>query len=293
MKNLLVSLLIAVTALSATAADQINLIVNGGPGSNSWLSARDVEPAFVATGFTVDIVSKPGAGGKLAVNYARQEHNYKNLLVVGGGIAKFETVVNTEFKSILDDYEFIGPVLSTPFILAVGPRQSSRTMDGIMSKSVLRIGSPNGAVEYLIKKMQKQHPGKIISVPYKDSGQTLTDLLGGHIDLMIDRQTFFSKNSQVNLTLLSNTTSSTINGIPSVNRWLKDLNISDNANGILISKNADPAYKKKVQTALNSHYNQAEVQNKLAKEGFTIIVNHDSAHNATLVTEIQQLKSAD
>ena len=202
MKRILAATLVA--TFSATAAAQswtpqknVELVVPNPPGGSNDKTARTVERILVTNKMiptTLSIVNRSGGGGSIAYTYVQQHPGDAHYLVVAGpalltnhitGVSKLHHTDLTAVASLFDDYT----------VFAVNAESSIRTGKDLVErlrkdpKSVTigfspLLGSHNHIAAGLLMKAIGGNARDLKVVAYKGSADAVTNLLGGHIDLV-------------------------------------------------------------------------------------------------------------
>lgn len=174
----------------------IRFIVPYSAGSGSDSAARliaDRLPALL--GQAVIIENKPGAGGVLGTALAATS-NPDGYTIVWGGIAPLAIAPALQktmpFDSIRD-FQPITRVAIAPLLLVARPKLGVNTVSELVAlvkskPNQLSYASPgSGTTSHLSMELLKQATGiQIAHVPYKGTTPGIADLLGGHVDVMID-----------------------------------------------------------------------------------------------------------
>ena len=201
-KNILAAAVLA--AFSANGAAQswapqknIELVVPNPPGGSNDKTARTVERILVTNKLipsTLAIVNKSGGGGSIAYTYVQQHPGDAHYLVVAGpalltnhitGVSKLHHTDLTAVASLFDDYT----------VFAVNADSAIRTGKDLVErlrkdpKSVTigfspLLGSHNHIAAGLLMKAIGGNARDLKVVAYKGSADAVTNLLGGHIDLV-------------------------------------------------------------------------------------------------------------
>lgn len=291
MTNFLKTLVLAAALFASVAAsaenNRIDIVVPGGAGSFGYTVAESLTPALKSAGLTINYAPKPGAGGKIAISYLRQRADSRDVLVAGSGIVKFETVASPEFESVLNDYMFVGPVLSADFALVTN--KDIKLAEIFKDNRQYTVSAGSAATQLVIDQVNARYPGKFLAVPYRDANQSWLDMMGRHIDIDITRIPF-ARGKTDNATSILAVTAPAARGTPSLTKYVPGINISDNAIGLLVRKNTDPALVAQIEQALNGYYSDTYVKARLSVEGYRVINNKNGEHNRRLVREIDLLK---
>ena len=186
-RRLLLSL---ATFLFATAASAqfpgkpVTIVVPFPPGGGTDALARIMQPTLGALWKQPVIVeNKPGAAGAIGGEYVAQARpdGYTLLMSSTAGI----TAKN------VDKFAPISLVSASPYVVVVNakvPVGSIRELIDYAKKNPGKLtfgSSGTGAASHLAAELFKSMAGvDMLHVPYKGTGQAVTDLLGGQIDVM-------------------------------------------------------------------------------------------------------------
>lgn len=169
----------------------ITLVVPFVPGGGADQLAREFAhfAQTHAPGTTFVVENKPGANGAIAARHvARQKPDGTTLLlgtssthVLGPLIAK------TAAAEITKEFTPVTLLATTANVLAVASKSRWKTLDEFLAdarQQALTYGTfGTGSSAHLYGLLLSQSTGaKLSHVPYKGSGQAVTDLLGDHID---------------------------------------------------------------------------------------------------------------
>ena len=184
---------------SASAQDYpsrpITLIVPYAPGGSASTAARSIADKMSETlGQQIIIDNRPGAGGAVATRaVARSEPDGYTVLV--GTSATLGTAPSL-FENLgydpRNDFDPIGVIAATPNAIVVHPSFQARSLPELIAfgkeaHGPILYGSPGpGTLGHLTVELLAHRTGmKVQRVPYKGAGPALTDLLGGHIRVLI------------------------------------------------------------------------------------------------------------
>ena len=184
--------------VDAAWPDRPITIVHGFPGGNADLLARlladGLSRHFSAT-FVVEI--KPGAGGNIAATHVARAapDGYTLFLLVGGQAVSAALYNQLSFKPV-DDFTMISLLTEFPFVMATYPAHAAKTavdLIGIARKApepLLFGTNGNGTGQHMSAELFGAMGGfKLKHVPYRSSGNSVTDLLGQRIDFITDTPT--------------------------------------------------------------------------------------------------------
>lgn len=202
----LVGIVLACLTNLLFAATQAQIISATGPGTSGDIAARAIKDQLEANGIPASIVYKIGAGGAISIDhfYNYKEKNTITILVNGAlflvNYYGSKTVTVDPLKVVpLTNLGYNNPILLARKDLNV---HSVKDLNNLNLK-VVRIGNAGtGSTTAELSAWIAPHINShVIHVPYKSISQGLTDLLGGHIDLMVDlgQNINMVKENQVNM----------------------------------------------------------------------------------------------
>ena len=195
--------LLVVATLAPSAAAQsagsypskpLRLVVPYTPGaSNDTLSRATAEAMSPILGQPIVIDNRPGAGGMIGAEHAaRSPADGYTILNVQ---ASFATNVAIRAKmpyDVFKDFAYIGMMARSPMIVVVHPSMPVRTTKELVALARKRPGDLNygssgtGGSNHLATELfAKTANIRITHVPYKSVGPAMTDLAGGHVQMVI------------------------------------------------------------------------------------------------------------
>lgn len=192
---LLLSIVQAVPAAAEYPDRPIQLIVPFAPGGSADIVARLMAQTLTTEiGQNIIVENKPGAGGNIGGAYVAHAapDGYTVLLAAAG-----PTVINPSLYASMpyDPAKDLAPVTLIERehnLMVVNPKLPVKNLEEFIayakSHPGLTFGSPgNGSPAHLAGELLNQMAGlKMQHVPYKGSAPALSDLIAGHISLMID-----------------------------------------------------------------------------------------------------------
>ena len=180
-------------AQTAWPAKPVRLVVPFPPGGGTDFIARVVgERLAQATGATVVIDNKPGAGGNIGLDAVARSPADGHTLGLG---QTANLVINPHLYpkmpyDALKDFTAVASVASQPMILVVPtPSPWASVADVVAAAKAkpegVRIGlAGSGTVGHLSGEMLERRAGiKLLNIPYKGAGPAMTDLLGGQFEI--------------------------------------------------------------------------------------------------------------
>jgi len=171
----------------------IRFIVPFGPGGGGDTVARIVgQELSRGLGATVVIDNRPGAGATMGTDIAAKSNadGYTILLGNVGPLAIAPSLYKNVPYDAQRDFVPVSLLVIYPNILVVHPSVPSRTVKGLVALAKKRPGdlsfasAGNGSSTHLAGEMFKSMAGiDIVHVPYKRSGQAVTDLIAGQVHM--------------------------------------------------------------------------------------------------------------
>ena len=162
----------------------VTVVVPFPPGGGTDALARIMQPSLNAMwGQPVIVENKPGAAGAIGGDYVAQQKadGYTLLMSSTAGITE---------KNVAK-FAPITLVSASPYVVVVNPKVPAKNIAelvayGKKNAGKLSYGSSGvGAASHLSAELFKSMSGvDMLHVPYKGTGQAVTDLLGGQIDVM-------------------------------------------------------------------------------------------------------------
>ena len=162
----------------------IRVIVPFSPGGGADTLIRLMSPALTE-GFKQPLIieNRPGASGFIGAEIVAQSPADGYTLLMGSTAA----VTEKNVKQFLP----VALVSASPYIVTLNANLGINSVKGLIAYAKsnpgkLRFGSSGlGSASHLAGELFKSMAGvDILHVPYKGTGQALTDLLAGHIDIM-------------------------------------------------------------------------------------------------------------
>ena len=197
---LLSALAIAHAALPVIAADStayparpIRLVVPFAPAGSADALARTIQPALSdALGQTIVIDNRPGASSTIGTDMAAKAapDGYTLVLITTTHTVNPSLIAKLPYDTV-GDFAPVSLVVSQPNILVVHPSVPAKSVKELVAMAKAQPNSlnfasgGNGSSPHLSGELFKIVAGvQITHVPYKGSGPGVTDLLGGHVQLM-------------------------------------------------------------------------------------------------------------
>jgi tripartite-type tricarboxylate transporter receptor subunit TctC len=198
--TLVSSIILICTPLMAKAEypeKPLRLIVPFTPGGNIDATARNVSPALSeALGKPVIVENRAGAGGSIGAQLVAKSapDGYVMLLGSTGALAAAKALQPNLPFDPLKDFAAASTISRTPLVMVIHPSIPAKNVAEFIALAKANPGkysfasTGNGTSNHLTGELFQRISGtKLLHVPYKGSGQALTDLLGGQVDVMFDQ----------------------------------------------------------------------------------------------------------
>ena len=186
------ALLAALIALPAPAQDYpgkpIRMVVGFPPGGGTDVVARIITPRYSELlGQSVVIENRPGATGTMAAGQVAKSAPDGYTIMMGHvSVNAIAPALFTNLSyDVIKDFAPIGIAAAVPHFVTVHPSVPSKSLKELIefmkSKPDLTFPSAgNGSMPHLAGEIFRSLAGvKLVHVPYKGTGQSMQDLLGG------------------------------------------------------------------------------------------------------------------
>lgn len=184
-----------VAAHAAYPDRPVTLIVPFAPGGNLDLVARAIAPQLSETlGTNVIVENRPGAGGAIGAGLTARAKpdGYTLLVTTPNAITVLPHMADVPYT--LKDFTSVGQVTETPLAVMVPKDSKYQNIKDFLSDAKANphkisigfsgIGTTNHLAILQIESVAKL---SFNVVPYTGSGPALTDLMGHHIDSILDQ----------------------------------------------------------------------------------------------------------
>jgi tripartite-type tricarboxylate transporter receptor subunit TctC len=171
----------------------VRVIVPFAPGGGSDITARQVSQKLAeAIGQQFIVDNRGGAGGIIGMELtAKSPPDGYTLMIMSGSFSASSATHKPAFDPI-NTIVAVVEVGYTPFVLSVHPSVPAKTTKELLALARARPGqmiyasSGTGGLTHLATElMNSMAKVKMVHVPYKSTGPAMTDLLGGHTQLIV------------------------------------------------------------------------------------------------------------
>lgn len=262
----------------------------------SRLVAREVSEDL---GVPVVAENRAGAGGSIAADYVKRQpgDGYTFMLSTDGILATNPNVYKSLTYNSLEDFSPLTIAVGIPLVLVVNANSPFKTAQELLAYAKANPGklsygsSGIGSSQHIAGELMKQMAGvDIPHIPYRGGAPAMTDLLGGHHDMMHVQIASAQKLAQDNkiriLAIGSAQRSKVLPDVPTFDEvGLKGF-VSDTWYGFSMPKATDPVAQKKLSDAIIRalHKNRAY----LDSQGYTIIASSPEAMQENVVTNLKK-----
>lgn len=175
----------------------VEIIVGSAPGGSNDKTARSVERALTENRLvntSITVVNKPGGGSSIAFTYVTQHAGDPHTLLVGT-TALLTNHITGRSKIHHGDFTPIASLFNDYVVFAVNANSSIKDGKDLISRLktdpqsvaigfATALGSHNHIAAGLLMKAIGGSARDLKTVAYKGSSEAITNLLGGHIDLV-------------------------------------------------------------------------------------------------------------
>ncbi len=180
-----VLLLASATALAQVFPSKpVRIVVPFPPGGGADTLARLMEPRLAAIWAQPVIVeNRPGASGHIGADFVAKSVPDGSTLLMSSTASLTENNV--------DQFAPLSLVSASPYVVTANPKVAASNVRELIALARSNPGklsfgsSGSGAASHLSAELFKSMAGvDLLHVPYKGTGQAVTDLVAGHLDLM-------------------------------------------------------------------------------------------------------------
>jgi len=180
-----VLLLASATAFAqAFPSKPIRIVVPFPPGGGADTLARIMEPKLASIWAQPVIVeNRPGASGHIGADFVAKS-------VPDGSTLLMSSTASLTEKNV-DQFAPVSLVSASPYVVVANPKVAAANIRELIAFARANPGklsfgsSGTGAASHLSAELLKSMAGiDLLHVPYKGTGQAVTDLVAGHLDLM-------------------------------------------------------------------------------------------------------------
>ncbi len=190
--------LLATAAQGAEAypSKPIRILVGFSPGGSNDIVARLLAPKLSeALGQQILVDNRPGAGGNIAADMMlKAPADGHTLMICTTGMLSIQPSLQKMSYDPQTDIIPVSLIANTPYIALINASLPIHSVKELIAYAKANPGklnfasSGNGTAGHLAGEMLRLRAGiNIVHVPYKGTGQAMTDLLGGQVSLIFDQ----------------------------------------------------------------------------------------------------------
>jgi len=174
----------AAALAQAFPSKPVRIVVPFPPGGGADTLARIMEPRLAAIWAQPVIVeNRPGASGHIGADFVAKSAPDGTTLLMSSTASLTEKNV--------DQFAPVSLVSASPYVVTANPKVAAANVRELIALAKASPGklsfasSGTGAASHLSAELFKSMAGvDLLHVPYKGTGQAVTDLLAGHVNLM-------------------------------------------------------------------------------------------------------------
>jgi tripartite-type tricarboxylate transporter receptor subunit TctC len=286
-RRAIAALLAALPLLAATAAVQaqhsdypnrpVRIIVAYPPGQSTDIATRYFANKLTqALGQSFIVENKPGASGNIGTAYAAKATPDGYTLIMGAnGTHAINPALfdNTGFDAD-KDFDAIAMTALIPFAISVGPAVPVNTLPELIALARSKPGKVDVAIPsvtgQLVLEMLKARDVPLFAVKHKGSADSMTNVLGGHVPVLID--TVAATRTQLGkIKVLAVTTETPMDSMPGIKtageQGLKDFQIAA-WNALMVPRGVPADIQARLYTEMTRILALPETRKALADLGF-------------------------
>ncbi len=271
----------------------ITIIYPYAAGSASDLLARQIgEILSKALGQPVVVESRPGAGGSVGLEHVARSapDGYTLAFTASGTMSVNPHVYNLKYRPV-DDLVAITTLVDIPFIVVTRPGFPATTLQEFISYAKANPGkvsfanSGMGTQAHLTQVMFLKAAGIEANVlSYKGGVLAMTDLMGGHIDAMIDNaaaQVGYVQAGKVRaLFVTSQTRSAPLSNVPTADEAGLPGFVTSGWFGLAAPRGTPQAIVDELNSVVVNAFARADVRSKLLEAGWLPVASSPAESDA-------------
>jgi tripartite-type tricarboxylate transporter receptor subunit TctC len=176
----------------------VEILIPGNPGSGADTGARAIAPTLEKyLGVPVVLINEPTANGEVALTKLKNARidGYTWLTWNSAAVAMRCVVGNLKgVVNVLTDYVYPGGYAIDPLVILTQKNGPYKTIDDVVKAAKANPGKitwgrmgPISADSVLIDYLEANHGVKFNPVDGMDTSDTVTAIMGGHLDIMCDQ----------------------------------------------------------------------------------------------------------
>lgn len=304
---------VAALALSSPAWAQapafpskpITVVVPFPPGGSSDATMRAMQAKLAEKlGQPIVLDNKPGANGSIGASYVTKAPADGHTLLIGsiGTYATTPLLLKAKPYDPLKQFDLLTLAVRTPNVFAVPPSLPVNTVGELvayMKKNPGKVAFASagiGSTDHLSSVLFWQKTGtEGVHVAYKGGGAAITDLIAGHVQVLISNVSVLAAHIQAGrLKALAVTSAKRVPELPQtpsiVEAGFKDLEVYS-WQGIAAPAGLNPAVRQALVNALSATLADPQVKGTLERAGFSVVDTGPARFQSELAADIQRWKT--
>jgi len=302
--------LVSALLLSAGAAAQsyptkpLRIVVGYAPGGTTDLLARMLAKQLAQTwGHSVVVENRAGGGGVIGTDIVAKANpdGYTILMSAPAPITINPHLMGALPYDPLKDFAPITLIATTPSLLVINPAVQAKSVSELvkLAKSVKGgmnyASTGNGSPSHLMGVLFERAAGvRMEHIAYKGTGPAITDLLGGHVQVMFNTIPAILPIVRAGrLNALAITSPKRFDGLPEVPTMTEagfGTIESGGWYGVLVPAKTPAAVSKILHTAVSDALRASEIQDVLRREGANIVADSPAQFSAFIQRDSQKWK---
>ncbi len=287
----------------APAAGITRIVVGFPPGGSADVIARLLAEALRDSVGTVTVENKPGAAGRLAINFvkAAKPDGQTLLLVPSGPMVIFPHVYKKLDYDPARDFTPVSLLARFQFSITSGPASNVKTMSEMLTALKAQpqsatyatpgIGTAPHFLGVMLEQTLKQ---PFLHVPFQGGAPANTALLGGHVGYKIDvtsESTEMHRNGKARIIAVTGSERDPqVPEVPTLREQGINLDISAWF-GLYAPAGLPPAVLARLETAVAQAVRQAPLRDQLLKLGYQPVGSTSAELAATQRSDLQRWES--
>src|SRR5215472_15565538 len=284
----------------AYPARPVRLIVPIAPAGASDITARLIGHGLserLGQQFVID--NRPGGGGNIGTEaVVRAPADGYTLLLVGGFNAVNATFYDKLNYNFIRDIAPVASIIRTPFVMAVNPKVSAKTVPEFIAYAKTSPGKINyasagtGTSTHLTGELFKMMAGvEMVHVPYRGGGPAFNDLLAGQVQVFFPTTVssigYIRAGRLRALAVTAATRSEVLPGVPTVGEFVPDYEAST-WYGVGAPKATPTEIVEKLNKEINASLADPNMKTRLADLGGTVLAGSPAEFGKLIADETEK-----
>lgn len=265
----------------------VRIVIGFSPGGSNDIVARLLAPKLAeGLGQQVVVENKPGAGGGIAAQtlLSAPADGHTVMMCTTGTLSILPHLTKSMSFNPETDIQPISLIANAPYLLLVNANVPVKNVQELIAYAKAKPGRLNfassgtGTGGHLSGEMLKAKAGiDILHVPYKGTGQAMTDLLSGEVSIIFDQvvsSMAYTKSGK--LRVLAVASPQRLKGLPDI-PTVSESGVPNfdpvTWTGLCASKGTPPAAVARIQRELAKVLAQPEIAQKLVADGLEPVGN--------------------